>query len=63
MVVSLHPLSTKKGYVEKRERFETDEKEEIACVTCFLRGAGDTKTSQRGKENNSYNEEFDPGSG
>ena len=46
MVVSLHPLSTKKGYVEKRERFETDEKEEIACVTCFLRGAGDTKTSQ-----------------
>ena len=49
---------------KKRQLFETDERKEIACVTyLIIDRVGDTKTSQEGKENNSYNEEFDPGSG
>ena len=70
--------------------FETDEKKEIACVTCpMIDRTGDTETSQdrfgsreeskracypemkkrverkfkKVKTSNSYNEEFDPGSG
>ena len=58
-VVSLHPFSTRGGYVEKdmhdnveeggrkQERFESDEKTGIACVTFPYGGMGeDTKTSQ-----------------
>ena len=57
-VVLLQPFSTR-----RRENIETDEKREIACVGLMLWYKIDTKTSQRGKKNNSYNEEFDPGSG
>ena len=57
-VVLLQPFSTR-----RRENIETDEKREIACVGLILWYKKDTKTSQRGKKNNSYNEEFDPGSG
>ena len=48
-VVLLHPLSPKKGVLKKRKRqlFETDEKKEIACVTCpMIDRTGDTETSQ-----------------
>ena len=64
-VVFLHPLSPKKrGAEKKRQLFETDEKIEIACVIHYIiRYNEDTKTSQKGKTSNSYNEEFDPGSG
>jgi hypothetical protein len=52
-VVLLHPLSPKKGVLKKRKRqlFETDEKKEIACVTCpMIDRTGDTETSQKGKD-------------
>ena len=63
-VVLLHPFSAR-----KHEYIETDEKIEIACVkssrdtvVAVLDGDGHEDESI-GKKNNSYNEEFDPGSG
>ena len=46
-----------------REIWNGWEDRDSVCQTLVLRYEGDTKTSQKVKENNSYNEEFDPGSG
>ena len=66
MVVSLHSLSTERGHGErgcrKRAIIETDEREEIACVGRPEAGQPDTRRV-KGRKSNSYNEEFDPGSG
>ena len=49
----------------KRKNFDTDEKIEIACVGRLLGEARDTRRVKKVKleTSNSYNEEFDPGSG
>ena len=59
MVVFLQPFST-----GKRQFIETDEKREIACVTYSIKDRmGDTRRVKKVNKSNSYNEEFDPGSG
>ena len=70
MVVSLHPLSTgerprKSAGSERRQDIEKDVEDEIACVFERAGQAGTARheTSQKVKASNSYNEEFDPGSG
>ena len=67
-VVSLHPLSTENGtlgrVLPESERTLNFWDGEIACVGSPARPDGETRTSQRLKNtSNSYNEEFDPGSG
>ena len=68
MGVSLHSLSPKKRNVEKRAQ-ESDStltrmKQEIACVWGPSRGGGSRTRRVKGEiQSNSYNEEFDPGSG
>ena len=68
MVVFLHSLSTERviveKVVEKRAIIETDEREEIACVGLPEMPASRTRDESKVKKaSNSYNEEFDPGSG
>ena len=63
-VVLLHPLSPqKRGVEKKRQLFETDEKKEIACVGIHIKICVRHEDESNGKTSNSYNEEFDPGSG
>ena len=50
----------KKG---KRQNIETDEKREIACVGLHREICKRHEDESKGNKNNSYNEEFDPGSG
>ena len=47
----------------KTEQFETNEKIEIACVNLHIKICRGHEDESKGKKNNSYNEEFDPGSG
>ena len=58
MVVSLHSLSTEnrdvEKVVEKQERFETDEKIEIACVGRLLGEARDTRRVKKVKRNKQF---------
>ena len=70
MVVFLHSLSPEKGGVEKAplwpagsERILKRLKQEIACVLAASRGGGRGARRVKGYKSNSYNEEFDPGSG
>ena len=70
MFVSLHPLSRDGGAPQRvpregrrREILETNGTREIACVGASGEArARDTDESKR-LQSNSYNEEFDPGSG
>ena len=48
----------------RQEKFETDEKKEIACVSpVYNKVYGRTRRRVKKVKSNSYNEEFDPGSG
>ena len=60
-------FAEKRGLLKTPERgqenIETDEKTEIACVVIHIKICVRHEDESKGKENNSYNEEFDPGSG
>ena len=60
-------FAEKRGLLKTPERgqenIETDEKTEIACVVIHIKICVRHEDESKGRENNSYNEEFDPGSG
>ena len=65
MVVFLHSLSPGKRDVEKRKRkdIEKVETRDSVCREPCLRAGFRTRRVKGRKRRNSYNEEFDPGSG
>ena len=62
-VVSLHPLSRNERGSRESERTLRFWDQEIACVRCPARRGRKTRRVKGNETSNSYNEEFDPGSG
>ena len=64
----MHPLFRREGRAREgeageREYVEILRQRDSVCRDSSIRVGGSDTESQEGKKNNSYNEEFDPGSG